>query len=177
MDSANEVRKGEELDWSKLSDYLIANVEEIQGSMEVKQFHGGHANLTYLLQFGEREFVLRRPPFGKIAPGAHDMHREYKVLSKLYKHFDPAPRAYHYCEDEAIIGAPFVIMQRCTGTVIRGAIPDVFKKHEHVEQAHYRCRSSQLARSRKASRIRRTPTSGMVQALAPRQDRRDHRNG
>ena len=134
MDSANEVRKGEELDWSKLSDYLIANVEEIRGSMEVKQFHGGHANLTYLLQFGEREFVLRRPPFGKIAPGAHDMHREYKVLSKLYKHFDPAPRAYHYCEDEAIIGAPFVIMQRCTGTVIRGAIPDVFKKHEHVEQ-------------------------------------------
>ena len=133
MDSANEVRIGEELDWSKLGEYLHTNLEEAQGNMEVKQFHGGHANLTYLLQFSEEELVLRRPPFGKIAPGAHDMHREYKVLSKLYKHFDPAPRAYHYFQDETIIGAPFVIMQRCTGTVIRGAIPEVLKKHENVE--------------------------------------------
>jgi aminoglycoside phosphotransferase (APT) family kinase protein len=134
MDLASEVRTGEELDWSKLSEYLQSNLDEAQGDMVVKQFHGGHANLTYLLRFGEQEFVLRRPPFGKIAPGAHDMHREYKVLSKLYKHFDPAPRAYHYCEEETIIGSPFVIMQRCTGSVIRGTIPKGFKKHDNLEQ-------------------------------------------
>jgi len=134
MDIAHEVRTGEELDWSKLSNYLHTNLEEIQGNMQVKQFHGGHANLTYLLLFGEQEFVLRRPPFGKIAPGAHDMHREYKVLSKLYQHFDPAPRAYHFCQDKTIIGAPFVIMQRCTGLVIRGVIPEALKIHDRVEQ-------------------------------------------
>ena len=74
LDSAKEVRKGEELNWKKLETYIRSEIpEDTAGDMEVLQFHGGHANLTYLLKFGEKEFVLRRPPFGKIAPGAHDM--------------------------------------------------------------------------------------------------------
>jgi len=134
MDSAKAVRKGEALDWDKLEGYLRANLPELTGEMIVAQFHGGHANLTYLLKFGETELVLRRPPFGKIAPGAHDMKREYRVLSKLYKHFAPAPRAYHLCEDETIIGAKFVVIERRTGVIVRYELLDCFKQFDRAEE-------------------------------------------
>ena len=134
MDEAKEVRKGEALDWKKLEAYLLEIIPELNGSMKVTQFHGGHANLTYLVQFGEQEFIVRRPPFGKIAPGAHDMKREYRVLSKLYKHFPIAPRAYHLCEDESIIGAKFIVIEKRTGVVVRTKVLDCFKNFEKVEQ-------------------------------------------
>lgn len=135
MDKANKVRKGEELDWEKLEAYLRSELpDETKGEMTVAQFHGGHANLTYLLKFGDQELVLRRPPFGKIAPGAHDMKREYKVLSKLYKVFPQAPRAYLYCEDEGIIGAPFVLMERKRGEVVRYELLDCFKPFDNAEE-------------------------------------------
>ncbi len=135
MDKAKEVRKGEELDWQKLENYLRAEMpEQTEGAISVAQFHGGHANLTYLLKFGEKELVLRRPPFGKIAPGAHDMKREYRVLSKLYKVFPEAPRAYLYCDDEGIIGAPFVVMERKRGEVVRYELIDCFKPFEKAEE-------------------------------------------
>jgi len=134
MDTAKEIRKGEALDWPKLESYLKTEIPELSGNMKVAQFHGGHANLTYLLTFGERELILRRPPFGKIAPGAHDMKREYRVLSKLYKHFAPAPRAYHHCEDDSIIGAQFVIVERRSGVVIRTEMLDCFKTMDRAEE-------------------------------------------
>ncbi len=133
LDKAKEIRKGEELDWAKLETYLRTEIFKLEGELSVSQFHGGHANLTYLLAFGATELVLRRPPFGKIAPGAHDMKREYKVLSKLYQYFPPAPRAYHFCEDDAIIGAPFVVIERKRGVVVRNKILDCFKDFEQVE--------------------------------------------
>lgn len=133
-DKANEVRKGEELDWQSLETYLRQAIPELEGDMQVAQFHGGHANLTYLITLGDTELVVRRPPFGKIAPGAHDMKREYRVLSKLYKHFPQAPRAYHFCDDEAIIGAPFVVMERKSGVVIRTKLLDCFKEFERAEE-------------------------------------------
>jgi aminoglycoside phosphotransferase (APT) family kinase protein len=87
--------------------------------LRVEQFAGGHANLTYLLRYGEGdgavEYVLRRPPLGPVAPGSHDMHREYRALSVLWKAFPPAPRAYFYCEDPSLIGAPFFVMERRRG--------------------------------------------------------------
>lgn len=134
MDRAKEIRSGEALNWGQLEDYLRQAIPEIQGKMSVAQFHGGHANLTYLLTFGAQEFVLRRPPFGKIAPGAHDMKREFRVLSKLFKHFPRAPRAYHLCEDKSIIGSPFVVLERRTGVVVRTKIIDDFKSFEQVEK-------------------------------------------
>ncbi len=134
MDTAKEVRKGENLNWKILEDYLRIQLPQLKGIMTVQQFHGGHANLTYLLKFGEKELVLRRPPFGKIAPGAHDMGREYRVLSKLYKFFSPAPQAYHYCEDDSIIGAKFVIVERKKGVVVRTKIIDCFKKYPNPEE-------------------------------------------
>ena len=75
------VRPGEELDWDSLVAYLHAHVPELSGTFSVLQFPNGSANLTYLLQLGDQRVVLRRPPFGALAPGAHDMRREYKVLS------------------------------------------------------------------------------------------------
>lgn len=135
MDKAKEIRKGEALDWQKLETYLRSALPDLtKGAMSVAQFHGGHANLTYLLKFGETELVLRRPPFGKIAPGAHDMKREYRVLSKLYKCFPQAPRAYWFCDDESIIGARFVIIERKRGVVVRYKMLDCFKPFDNAAE-------------------------------------------
>ncbi len=134
IDEAKAVRTGEEQDWKSLESYLNQKVEACQGKMQVAQFYGGHANLTYLLTFGDSEFVLRRPPFGKIAPGAHDMKREFRVLSKLYQYFPQAPRAYHYCEDLDIIGSPFVLVERRSGVVVRYKLPEVFASFADVEK-------------------------------------------
>jgi aminoglycoside phosphotransferase (APT) family kinase protein len=93
----------------------------------VTQFGGGKANLTYLLTYeGSAELVLRRPPLGPVAEGAHDMAREYRVLSRLWQAFDKAPRALALCEDATVIGTPFFVMERRPGVVIRGAVPDRF---------------------------------------------------
>lgn len=135
MDKANDIRKGEALDWQKLEEHLRTHIpDNTPGEMEVAQFHGGHANLTYLLKFGESELVLRRPPFGKIAPGAHDMKREYRVLSKLYKVFPEAPKAFYFCDDESIIGSPFVVMERKKGVVVRTELLDCFKPFDRAEE-------------------------------------------
>lgn len=134
MTDVQSIREGEELNWEKLERYLREHLEDADGAMTVGQFHGGHANLTYLIQFGDKEYVLRRPPFGKIAPGAHDMKREFRVLSKLYKHLPQAPRAYHLCMDEELIGAKFVIIERRKGVVIRKELPSCFAGVENVNE-------------------------------------------
>ncbi len=135
MDTAKEIRKGEALDWQKLEAYLRSELPDFTtGEMSVSQFHGGHANLTYLLKFGDTELVLRRPPFGKIAPGAHDMKREYRVLAKLYKSYPKAPRAYLFCDDESIIGAKFVVVERKRGVVVRYDLLDCFKGFDKPEE-------------------------------------------
>ncbi len=128
------VRFDERLDEAVLHDYLRDKLEGAEMPLHVEQFAGGHANLTYLLQFGggggegdrSIEYVLRRPPLGPVAPGSHDMNREYRALSVLWKAFPPAPRAYLYCDDGNVIGAPFFVMERRRGIVIRGSIPAEF---------------------------------------------------
>jgi aminoglycoside phosphotransferase (APT) family kinase protein len=70
--------------------------------------------------------VLRRPPHGDLAPGAHDMGREYRVLSVLHRAYPPAPRAFYFCEDRSVIGAPFFVMERRHGTVVRREVPPSF---------------------------------------------------
>jgi len=129
------VRSGENLDWSKIEEYLrqaLPGDRRIEGSFEVLQFPNGAANLTYLIRLGEEELVLRRPPFGTLAPGAHDMKREYKVLSRLWKQFDRAPRAVLFCDDHDIAGADFFIMERKRGEVIRGVIPESMRGYPDV---------------------------------------------
>ena len=126
------IRPGEELDWSAIDHYVRAHVDGLAGKLEVLQFPGGSANLTYLLRYGNQELVLRRPPFGVIAPGAHDMKREFKVLSRLWKHTRLAPRAYAFCDDKSVCGADFFVMERRTGVVVRGEMPAELKRHANV---------------------------------------------
>ena len=129
------VRPGEQLDWERVDAWLRANVASdvaLGAGPEVLQFPNGAANLTYLLRYAGRELVLRRPPFGVIAPGAHDMRREYKVLSRLWEHTRLAPRAFAFCEDASVCGAHFFVMERRTGVVVRTAIPDAMRHHADV---------------------------------------------
>lgn len=101
----------------------------MRGPLSVLQFPNGSANLTYLLQIGDTELVLRRPPMGEIAPGAHDMKREYKVLSRLWRQFDRAPRAYAFCDDPSVLGADFFVMERRRGEVVRETMPPGLGAH------------------------------------------------
>jgi aminoglycoside phosphotransferase (APT) family kinase protein len=129
-DEVIDVRADERFDEEKLAAYLRGRLEGADRPLEVRQFGGGHANLTYQLRFGQGpealEYVLRRPPLGPVAKSSHDMNREYRALSKLWQRFDKAPRAYLYCEDPAIIGADFLVMERRHGVVVRNAVPEVF---------------------------------------------------
>lgn len=113
------MRPGEELDLAKLELFLQSHFPSQAAPLRVEQFPSGHSNLTYLLRLGEREFVLRRPPFGSKVKTAHDMGREYRVLSKLHSAYPLAPTALLYCDDEAVLGAPFYLMQPIHGTIIR----------------------------------------------------------
>ena len=128
------VRPGQDLPWDRIEAHLRAELPELtaDGDFEVLQFPNGSANLTYLIRFGSTELVLRRPPFGTIAPGAHDMRREHKVLSVLWEHFDRAPRAYLFCEDPDVAGADFFVMERRRGEVIRGVVPPSMRHHSNV---------------------------------------------
>jgi aminoglycoside phosphotransferase (APT) family kinase protein len=110
------VRPGEELDSASLAAFLGEPVS-------VQQFPGGHSNLTYLVTTPTREYVLRRPPFGNIAPKAHDMAREFRLLSSIHPHFPEAPQVFELCEDPAILGATFFLMERRHGHILRDAIP------------------------------------------------------
>jgi aminoglycoside phosphotransferase (APT) family kinase protein len=122
------VRAGEELDVVRLSNYLRDRLATGSGSADsqiaIEQFPGGHSNLTYLIRFEGREFVLRRPPVGPVAPTAHDMPREYHLLSMINPHFPLAPKPVLLCEDTAILGVPFYLMERRQGLIVRHKLPE-----------------------------------------------------
>lgn len=120
-----DVRPEERLEVTRLEPYLREHLP-VSGDFALRQFGGGHANLTYLVRFGDREYVLRRPPLGPVPERAHDMRREHAVLSKLYATFPLAPRSYLLCTDHAILGADFVIEERKHGTAIRRDLPQCF---------------------------------------------------
>ena len=124
MRETRPVRAGEEIDTGSLHAFLSAQLGETGEEIEVEQFPAGSSNLTYLVRIGSDEYVLRRPPFGNTVKSAHDMSREYKVLSKLSQHFSPAPKPLLYCSDEQVIGSEFYLMERRHGLIIRSRIPE-----------------------------------------------------
>lgn len=127
VDDLISVRPDERFDVETLASWLDSVDGIPAGVPSVTQFGGGKANLTYLLTFPDsQELVLRRPPLGPVAEGSHDMAREFRVLSQLWRVFDKAPRALALCEDPSVIGAQFVIMERRPGVVIRGQVPERF---------------------------------------------------
>jgi aminoglycoside phosphotransferase (APT) family kinase protein len=123
QDSTKAVRQGEELDLARLEPYLRSHFPDLGGELVVKQFPSGHSNLTYSIALGEKEMVLRRPPFGSKVKSAHDMGREYNVLQKLYAAY-PTPRPLLYCTDDSVLGAPFYVMERVRGVILRRNLPD-----------------------------------------------------
>jgi aminoglycoside phosphotransferase (APT) family kinase protein len=120
------VREGEQIDTEALAGYLRGRLDGADSGLTVRQFPGGHSNLTYLLEAGGREYVLRRPPLGPVAPKAHDMAREYNVLRAVHPLFPQAPEAFLLCDDASVIGAIFFIMERRRGLVLRREIPAPF---------------------------------------------------
>src|SRR5271155_3368305 len=119
LDQPTGIRPGEELNLAALEPYLRIHFPNESGALEIRQFPAGHSNLTYSLQLGSKELVLRRPPFGSKVKSAHDMSREFRVLSKLHSVYSPAPEVLLYCDDDSIIGAPFYVMQPVHGIILR----------------------------------------------------------
>jgi aminoglycoside phosphotransferase (APT) family kinase protein len=123
------VRAGEQLDWSRLDAYLREHIDGLDGPFSVRQFPNGSANLTYLVRIGDTQLVVRRPPFGRLAPGAHDMRREFRAVAALSQSFDRAARAYLFCDDRDVVGADFLVVEYRRGVVVWDHVP--------VELAHH----------------------------------------
>jgi aminoglycoside phosphotransferase (APT) family kinase protein len=113
-----EIRDEDRFDPARLREYLRGRLAGADGPMELMQFRTGSSNLTFLLRLGREEWVLRRPPRGPVAPSANDMNREFRILSRLWQAFYPAPRAMFFCDDASVIGAPFYVMERRKGVVV-----------------------------------------------------------
>ena len=126
-DQPGPIREGEALPITLLEEYLRDHLELANDPLTVEQFPAGYSNLTYLLRIGPDEFVLRRPPYGNLVKNAHDMEREYLVLSKLWNCYAPAPKPLAYCDNESVIGAPFYLMERIKGVIVRKTAPGSLK--------------------------------------------------
>lgn len=123
VDQAQNVREGEELDLNVLREHLRPVLGGKVNDLQIKQFPGGYSNLTYLLSSGSDKWVLRRPPFGSKVKSAHDMGREFRVLTALEKVFPYAPKPVHFCDDPAVLGCDFYLMSYIEGLVIRRDYP------------------------------------------------------
>ena len=107
--------------WDRLAAYLAGQGLSLSPDVQPRQFAGGMGNLNYLIEVDGKQAVLRRPPLGPIPPGANDMKREHRVLSRLWRRFALAPRSFHYCADPDVLGAHFLIMAYREGRAITGA--------------------------------------------------------
>ncbi|HYL11216.1 MAG TPA: phosphotransferase family protein, partial [Candidatus Acidoferrales bacterium] len=122
-DRTASVRPGEELDLARLEPFLRSHFPGEIGPLVVEQFPSGHSNLTYSVRLGAKEMVLRRPPFGSKVKSAHDMGREFRVLSKLHSHYPVAPKVLLYCDDDSVLGCPFYMMEPIRGVILRRDLP------------------------------------------------------
>lgn len=126
---ATEVRSEDAFDLAAVSTWLRANAAPefaatVAADPQVRQFPGGASNLTYLLRYPDRDLILRRPPVGRKAAGAHDMGREFRIQSALAPVFPLVPRMVGLCQDDAVIGSDFYVMEKIPGTILRRDLPD-----------------------------------------------------
>lgn len=131
-DAASPVREGEQLDESVIETYLKDTISGLSGDVSITQFPSGFSNLTYLITVGDKEMVLRRPPIGAKIKTAHDMGREYRILSSLKPVFPYCPEPLAYTEDLSIMGCPFYVMERVKGIIFRKNLPKglTYEPHE-----------------------------------------------
>ncbi len=134
MKDTTDIRLGEELNTENLQTFLRENLDVKTDEITISQFPAGSSNLTYLIKIGDQEYVLRRPPFGNQVKSAHDMSREFNVLSKLSLVYKPAPKPLLYCDNENIIGSEFYLMERRKGLIIRGKSPEILENSPELQK-------------------------------------------
>jgi len=123
LDEAGNIREGEELDIAVIDAYMRKTIPDLEGELSITQFPGGASNLTYQISYGENAYILRRPPFGKIAKGAHDMLREANIMKALKPVYPYVPEIISICEDDSILGCQFYVMEKLTGVIPRQNMP------------------------------------------------------
>ncbi len=138
-DKAGAVRTGEEIDPAAVKKFLQDNIPDITGEIRITQFPSGYSNLTYMVEIGKRRMVLRRPPVGAKVKAGHDMGREYRVLKALYPVFPYCPEPLAFTEDTSIIGAPFFVMAKLSGIILRKDLPPELAFSQ--DQARKLCRN------------------------------------
>ena len=126
---AGEVRDEDAFDVGAVADWLRRQeldpsvAGDLAGVPEVRQFTGGASNLTYLLRYPDRDLILRRPPAGQKARGAHDMRREHTIQARLRPVFPHVPRMVALCDDESVVGSEFYVMERIEGLILGRDLP------------------------------------------------------
>jgi aminoglycoside phosphotransferase (APT) family kinase protein len=124
VDQPTPVRPDAGFDVATFAAWLRAREPGLEAEPELLQFGRGFSNLTYLDRFGSRDLVVRRAPPGVNIKSAHDMGREFRILRALSPTWSKAPRPIAYCEDAAVIGSPFYVMERVRGVILRARVPE-----------------------------------------------------
>src|SRR5882724_5733170 len=132
LDKPQPVRPGEALNAPGLEAFLKERFPDLSGPIIIEQFRKGYSNLTYLIRVGEREMVLRRPPIGARIKTAHDMGREFLILSHVCTVYPKVPRPFVYCEETSVLGAPFYVMERVSGVILRAQPPRGIDLHPEL---------------------------------------------
>lgn len=122
------------VDERALEQYLNEHLPGEAAPVVAQRLSAGHSNLTFYITRGNEQYVLRRPPYGPLLPTAHDVIREYRFISALYDTPVPVPRPVLACEDTSVIGAPFYLMERLNGVVIRDQLPPAYRNPESGQQ-------------------------------------------
>ncbi len=130
IDQAEDIREGEELDLSTVDRFMKGAIPDLTGEPIIRQYPGGASNLTYQVDYGDRSFVLRRPPFGKIAKSAHDMLREARVMQALKPIYPYVPDIIAICDDHDVLGCDFYVMERLNGIILRQDFPNDLQLNE-----------------------------------------------
>lgn len=123
LDTAKAVRDGESFDVARTDAWLKKKVSGLAGTPQVTQFSGGASNLTYLLKYQHRELILRRPPFGHVPKGAHDMAREFHIQQALKPVYPAVPDMISLCQDSTVMDCDFYVMDRIVGIIPRANLP------------------------------------------------------
>jgi aminoglycoside phosphotransferase (APT) family kinase protein len=123
LDKAATVRQGDEIDPAVVSDFVKTHVPGLQGIATITQFKGGASNLTYHLDFGDQQFILRRPPVGTKAKSAHDMQREFTIMQRLKPVYPYVPEMIAFCDDHSLLGSDFYVMGKLAGIIPRADLP------------------------------------------------------
>ncbi len=130
IDQPTETREGEALDPAAVDRFMKQQLPELQGEPVIRQYPGGASNLTYQIDYGERSFVLRRPPFGHKAKSAHDMLREARIMRALKPVYPYVPDIIAICDDHDVLGDDFYVMERLKGIILRQDFPEGFELSE-----------------------------------------------